>query len=76
MIQTYIVALFVMISYIVGQEKLYCSHETLYLSVLEPSTFTQISGMYIICNNYYIRSYICIYATIAYYIFYHVLFVF
>jgi len=39
-------ALFIMISYIGGQETLYCSHETLYLSLLEPSAFSQVAGEY------------------------------
>ena len=44
--QIYIAALFVMISYIGGQETLYCSHEALHLSIEEPTVFTQISGIY------------------------------
>ena len=40
----YIADLFIMISYIGGQETLYCSHETLHISILEPSVFSQISG--------------------------------
>ena len=43
-VYAYFIALFIMISYIGGQETLYCSHETLHLSILEPSVFTQISG--------------------------------
>ncbi|XP_065890808.1 uncharacterized protein [Dysidea avara] len=39
-----ILAIFIMISYIGGQERLYCSHDALHLSILEPSIFTQISG--------------------------------
>ena len=39
------IATLVMITYIGGQETLYCSHETLYLSVLQPTAFTQITGI-------------------------------
>ena len=49
----YVVALFVVISYIGGQETLYCSHETIYLSVLEPSIFSQISGIHCIATCVY-----------------------
>ena len=38
------VAGFVTVGYVGGQERLFCSHRTLYLSVLEPSVFTQIMG--------------------------------
>jgi len=39
------IATLVMITYIGGQETLYCSHETLYLSVLQPTAFTQLTGI-------------------------------
>ena len=38
-----------MIGYL-AQEKLFCSHETLHLSVLEPTVFLQLSGEQIIIN--------------------------
>jgi len=40
------VAIFIVITYIGGQEKLYCSHETLYLSMLRPTLFSQMTGSY------------------------------
>ena len=41
----YFVEVFVLISYVGGQGELYCSHETLYLSILNPTVYTQIAGM-------------------------------
>ena len=34
----------VIISYIGGQETLHCKHETLHMSLQEPTVYTQISG--------------------------------
>ena len=42
----FIIVLFIVISYIGGQETLYCSHETLHKSMQEPTVFLQISGNY------------------------------
>ncbi|XP_065914487.1 uncharacterized protein [Dysidea avara] len=42
-----VLAAFVLIAYVGGQERLFCSHRTLYLSFLEPSVFTQIMGFVI-----------------------------
>ena len=51
----YLTELFIVIGYL-AQEKLFCSHETLHLSVLEPAVFLQISGEQIIINFMYIAS--------------------
>lgn len=39
-----LLAVTVILTYIGGQERLYCSHETLHLSIQEPTVYTQISG--------------------------------
>ena len=39
------VGMVILISYAGGQERLYCSHKTLHLSILEPTVFTQITGI-------------------------------
>jgi len=44
----YFVEVVVFIAYIGGQEKLLCSHETLHLSLLHPTVYTQITGMNIL----------------------------
>jgi len=38
------VAAFVLIGYVGGQERMYCSHKTLHLSFLEPSVYARILG--------------------------------
>ena len=42
-LHNYLTELFIMIGYL-AQEKLYCSHEMLHLSIIEPTMFLQISG--------------------------------
>lgn len=40
----YLVVMTVIISYIGGQETLHCRHETLHMTLQEPTVYTQISG--------------------------------
>ena len=44
------VAMIFLISFIGGQERLLCSHETLYLSIQEPTVYVQITGTYVTHN--------------------------
>ena len=59
------VEVFVLISYVGGPGNLLCSHETLHLSLLHPTVYTQISGnkYHELYNNYrYVATYISYYA--------------
>ena len=54
----YFSAIFVLITYIGGQDRLHCSHEALHLAIQEPTVFTQITGTYYVISyfySYYIR---------------------
>ena len=40
----YALVVFILITYIGGQEELLCSHEALHLALLKPTVYTQITG--------------------------------
>jgi len=50
----YFSAIFVLITYIGGQDRLHCSHEALHLAIQEPTVFTQITGIEFHIYHYYI----------------------
>ena len=59
------VEIFVLISYVGGQGELYCSYETLYSSILNPTVYTQITGNTMKYNNYIMSVYLLLISNVS-----------